>query len=137
MKVFLKTYGCRANQYDTEAVRSMLASAGVEEASGLADADAAVFNTCTVTAAAEADLRSDVRNAARLNPRLRAIVMGCAAAVPDRNEAVAPLATLPGVHSVVPGADIAGIALALDLDPSLAAPGARTQSGARALLRIQ
>jgi threonylcarbamoyladenosine tRNA methylthiotransferase MtaB len=137
MKVFLKTYGCRANQYDTEAVRSMLASAGVEEASGLADADAAVFNTCTVTAAAEAELRSDVRNAARLNPRLRAIVMGCAAAVPDRNEAVAPLATLPGVHSVVPGADIAGIALALDLDPSLVAPGARTQSGARALLRIQ
>lgn len=137
MKAFLKTYGCRANQYDTEAVRAMLAAAGIEEAANPADADVAVFNTCTVTAAAEADFRSDVRNASRLNPGLRAVVMGCAAAVPNRDESIAPLSTLPGVSSVVPGADIAGIAAALGLDRPTIAAKTQVQSGARALLRIQ
>lgn len=137
MKVFLRTYGCRANQYDTEAVRAMLAAAGVGEAASAAEADAAIFNTCTVTAAAEADFRSDVRNASRLNPGLRSVVMGCAAAVPNRDENVAPLSTLPGVKSVVAGADLPGIAAALGLDPSLVLASTRAQSGARALLRIQ
>jgi threonylcarbamoyladenosine tRNA methylthiotransferase MtaB len=118
MKVLLKSYGCRANQYDTEAVRAMLAEAGVEEAVDPAEADAAIFNTCTVTAAAEADLRSDIRSASRMNPRLRTLVMGCAAAVPNRDEIVAPLATLPGVDAVIPGADLAAIASALELDQS-------------------
>ena len=137
MKVLLRTYGCRANQYDTEAVRAMLAASGVEEALDPADADAAVFNTCTVTAAAEADLRADVRSAARANPGLRTIVMGCAAAVPGRDENAAPLATLPGVDAVVPGADIGAIAYALGLDQSSVTRAAAAQSGARALLRIQ
>src|SRR4029078_13588442 len=62
MSVFLLTYGCRANQYDTEAVRQMLASASnVEETLDASEADIAIFNSCTVTAAAEADLRSDIR----------------------------------------------------------------------------
>lgn len=137
MKVLLKTYGCRANQYDTEAVRAMLSEAGVEEASDPRDADVAIFNSCTVTSAAEADLRSDVRSASRANPGLRTIVMGCAAAVPGRDEAVAPLVTLPGVDSVLGGADLDGIASALGLPRISAGSRTQAQSGARALLRIQ
>lgn len=137
MRVFLRTYGCRANHYDTEAVRAMLAKAGIQEATDPGDADAAIFNSCTVTAAAEADLRSGVRSASRVNPRLRTIVMGCAAAVRNRDETAAPLATLPGVESIVAGADLAGIAAALGVDRSVLGPEIRAQSGARALLRIQ
>ena len=33
MKVLLRTYGCRANQYDSEAIRAMLTASGVEETS--------------------------------------------------------------------------------------------------------
>ncbi|HEU4879236.1 MAG TPA: hypothetical protein VFT21_07285, partial [Gemmatimonadaceae bacterium] len=98
MKVYLQTFGCRANQYDTEAVRAMLATEGVEEVFDPADADAAVFNSCTVTASAEADLRSGVRAASKKNGGIRTIVMGCAAGVPVRDESVAPLATLPRVE---------------------------------------
>ncbi len=136
MKVFLRTYGCRANQYDTEAVRAMLVAAGATETLDPAEADFAVFNSCTVTSAAEADLRSDIRAAARMNPELRAVVMGCASAVPGRNESFAPLASLPGVSAAVPGADLAGVAAALGLSaPSRA--GWTAQTGARGLLRIQ
>ncbi len=134
MKVLLRTYGCRANQYDTEAVRQMLTAAGVEETHDAADADVAIFNSCTVTAAAEADLRGDIRSASKARPGLRTIVMGCAAGLPLRDERVSPLATLPSVETLIAGADIEGVRAALGIQRS----GATTaQTGARALLRIQ
>lgn len=146
MKIFLRTFGCRANHYDTEAVRAMLGAAGLQETDTPANADFAVFNSCTVTAAAEADLRAEVRKARRLNPALRSVVMGCAAGVPDRDEEWAPLATLPGVEAIVPGADIGAIAAALgarapsmqrDSTLGTTAGIGVAQTGARALLRIQ
>ncbi len=140
MKVLLKTYGCRANQYDTEAVRAMLSAAGAEEATDAADADFAVFNSCTVTASAEADLRSDVRAARARNPVIKSVVMGCAAGLPDRDERVAPLATLPGVSALVAGADLSALAVELGLSPAadrVVTDVSVRQTGARALLRIQ
>ena len=135
MKVYLRTYGCRANQYDTEAVRAMVLSSGAQVTDDVSEADFAVFNSCTVTSAAESDLRADVRAASRANRKLRSIVMGCASGVPNRNEAVAPLRSLPGIDAVIAGADIDAVsaALGVDADVRLAA----RQTGARALLRIQ
>lgn len=135
MKVYLRTYGCRANHYDTEAVRAMVLSSGALVTDDVSDADYAVFNSCTVTSAAEADLRADVRAASRLNPDIRTIVMGCASGVPGRDEMVAPLRTLPGVEAVIAGADIDAVSSALGVDP--VARFAARQTGARALLRIQ
>jgi threonylcarbamoyladenosine tRNA methylthiotransferase MtaB len=135
MKVYLKTFGCRANQYDTEAVRSMLLASDAEEVDTPEKADVAVFNSCTVTAEAEADLRAGVRGAARRNPRIRTIVMGCAAGVRDRDESVAALSTLPSVDAVIPGADFGSIATAIGVAPAVGR--AAVQTGARALLRIQ
>ncbi|HJR63092.1 MAG TPA: MiaB/RimO family radical SAM methylthiotransferase [Gemmatimonadaceae bacterium] len=132
MKVYLATFGCRANQYDSEAVRAMLRSGGCELASSAAGADVAIFNSCTVTARAEADLRQSVRRAARTNPALRTVVMGCAAAVDDGS-----LASLPSVTHVVPGADVPAIAAALELPAAATLLSTSTQTGARALLRIQ
>jgi threonylcarbamoyladenosine tRNA methylthiotransferase MtaB len=137
MKVYLQTFGCRANQYDTEAVRAMLAAEGIEEVHDARDADAAIFNSCTVTASAEADLRSGIRAVSRTNEDIRTIVMGCAAGVPARDESVAPLATLPRVHAVIPGADVEGVAAALGITRTKAGLPTARQTGARALLRIQ
>jgi threonylcarbamoyladenosine tRNA methylthiotransferase MtaB len=113
----------------------MLAQADVEEADSPEAADVAIFNSCTVTAEAEADLRAGVRNAAKLNPAIRTIVMGCAAGVPDRNETLAPLATLPRVEALVPGGDVLAIGAALGIGAAQLRPA--RQSGSRALLRIQ
>ena len=131
MKVYLRTYGCRANQYDSETVRAMVERAGGHVVDRPDDADVAIFNSCAVTAQAEADLRKGIRRAARERPELRTLVMGCAASLDDGE-----IHALPTVRHVVAGADFAAIADALDLPPvSLGA--AREQGGTRALLRIQ
>ena len=131
-RVFLRTYGCRANQYDSEVVRQMVAQAGARLVDAPQDADVAVFNSCAVTAAAESDLRRGVRSAARRRPGLRTVIMGCAAAL-DRPE----LAELPSVAAVVPGADLPAIARALGLPDAAAGVVRRAQPTARGLLRIQ
>lgn len=130
MRVYLQTFGCRANQYDSEVVRALLEGGGAELVENVADADAAVFNSCAVTAAAEADLRHAVRRAARRRPGIATVVMGCAAARdPDG------IAALPNVARVIPGAGGTEAAAALGIEAG-AAPPAR-QTGTRALLRIQ
>ncbi|HUQ81000.1 MAG TPA: MiaB/RimO family radical SAM methylthiotransferase [Gemmatimonadaceae bacterium] len=129
-RVYLRTFGCRANQYDTEAVRAMIEASGGEIVSTPDEADAAVFNSCAVTAAAEADLRQSVRRAARRQPALQTIVMGCAAARDDGT-----IAALPTVMRVVPGADVVDVAATLGLTAPAAPPN--VQTGTRALLRIQ
>ena len=108
----------------------MIESAGGEIVASPDDADAAVFNSCAVTAAAEADLRRSVRRAARRRPDLRTVVMGCAAARDDGT-----IAALPSVDRVLSGADIVGVAAALGLPATGARP--TVQTGTRALLRIQ
>jgi threonylcarbamoyladenosine tRNA methylthiotransferase MtaB len=130
VKVYLRTFGCRANQYDTEAVRAMVESAGGEIVATPDAADAAVFNSCAVTAAAEADLRQAVRRAAKRQPALRTVVMGCAAARDDGT-----IAALPSVQRVVAGADLPGVGAALGLTAPDRPPN--VQTGTRALLRIQ
>lgn len=131
MKVFLRTFGCRANQYDSETVRAMVERSGGEVVDTPAEADVAIFNSCAVTTEAEAELRKGVRRAARERPALRTVVMGCASA---RDSGM--LRSLPTVTHLVPGADFEGVAAALDL-PGEALGAAVAQHGTRALLRIQ
>jgi threonylcarbamoyladenosine tRNA methylthiotransferase MtaB len=137
VKVYLRTFGCRANHYDTEAVRAMVEASGHSIVTSVDDADAAVFNSCAVTSDAEAELRKVVRRAARRRPALRSVVMGCAAALDDQRPASTQLRALPTVERVVGGADLSSIADALDLALPDASVLTRHQSGTRALLRIQ
>ena len=137
MNVYLRTFGCRANQYDTEAVRTLVEASGHAVVDTIDHADAAVFNSCAVTTDAEAELRKVVRRAARLRPELKSVVMGCAAALDDTRPAQLQLRALPTVERVIGGADLAAIASALDLAPSDSAVLTIYQSGTRALLRIQ
>jgi threonylcarbamoyladenosine tRNA methylthiotransferase MtaB len=114
----------------------LLASGGIE-VTRVEDADVAIFNSCSVTAAAEAELRKDVRRAARANPRLRSVVMGCAPGLAGRDEMSAPLRTLPGVTDALAGADLESLAMALELAPLSQNLSSLEQTGSRALLRIQ
>jgi threonylcarbamoyladenosine tRNA methylthiotransferase MtaB len=132
MKAYLRTFGCRANQYDTEAARAMIEAAGGVIVDSPDDADIALFNSCSVTSAAEADLRQEIRRAAKGKSNMRSIVIGCASARDDGT-----IAALPGVSDVIGGADLAALAMALGIDPMLANARAAVQTGSRALLRIQ
>lgn len=131
MKVYLRTFGCRANQYDSESVRAMIERAGGELVEAAREADVAIFNSCAVTAEAEVELRKGIRRAARQRPALRTLVMGCASARDDGT-----LRALPTVAQLVAGADLAAIAGALALPPESLGVASQ-QHGTRALLRIQ
>jgi len=137
VRFILRTHGCRANQYDSEAARAMLIESGALEVTAAEDADVAIFNSCSVTAAAEAELRKDVRRAARENPRLRTVVIGCAPGLSARDENAAPLMTLPTVSDSLAGADLDLLASTLGVARAPGASAGSAQTGSRALLRIQ
>ena len=133
MRFYLHTFGCKANQYDSEAVRQALESAGATAVADPDSADFAIVNSCTVTHTGEAKMRSFVRRLHRGRPELHTVVMGCAAAVDD-----GALASLPGVVSVVAGADPGDVLPAVGLDLDRIDPILRSfPRGTRAWLKIQ
>ena len=136
MRVFIQTFGCRANHYDSEMARAMLERSGHVIVDTAIEADVALFNSCAVTREAEADLRAAVRRVARVQPAIRSVIMGCATGLAaERGDA--SLKTLPGVDGLVPGADAHALARALDLPNDVALVRAAAQTSARALLRVQ
>lgn len=136
MRVFLRTFGCRANHYDSEAARAMLEASGHEIVATAADADVALFNSCAVTADAEADLRQAVRRAARDRPGVRSVIMGCATGL-SAARGDSSLRGLPGVEHLVSGADMPALAAALELPRAATSATAALQTSVRALLRVQ
>jgi threonylcarbamoyladenosine tRNA methylthiotransferase MtaB len=133
IRVYLHTFGCKTNQYDTELVRQALEAAGATAVADPGDADCAVVNSCTVTHQSEAKMRGLVRRLARTRRDIRTVVMGCAAALDD-----GAIARLPGVVRVVGGADAGAVLSALDLPNPAVSTVLRTSCrGARAWVKIQ
>ena len=133
MRFYLHTFGCKANQYDSEAVRQALESAGAQAVNDPDAADFAIVNSCTVTHTGEAKMRGFVRRLSRGRPRLQTVIMGCAAALDD-----GALASLPGVVSVVAGSDPIDVLSAVGLDMDQVDPILRSFArGTRAWLKIQ
>ena len=95
-KFFVQNFGCRATQADGAALESMLAARGLLPAERRSDAELVVLNSCTVTAAADEDVRHTVRRVHRENPLARILVTGCYA-----QRAPEELSQMPGVEWVV------------------------------------
>lgn len=108
MRVFYHTFGCKANQYDTERMRQEVEARGGGTASSAAEADVVVVNTCTVTNQADADARRMIRRLQRRNPEVRIVVAGCSAALK------APVYEAMEVAGVVAGHDPVQVAGAVD-----------------------
>jgi len=95
-KFFVQNFGCRATQADGAALESLLTGKGLSVAGERATADLVVLNTCTVTTAADEDVRHTIRRVHRENPGARILVTGCYA-----QRAPNELAAMPGVEWVV------------------------------------
>lgn len=65
------TLGCRLNAYESEAMKELAATAGLD--------DLVIVNTCAVTAEAVRKAKQEIRRLARENPGSAVIVTGCAA----------------------------------------------------------
>jgi threonylcarbamoyladenosine tRNA methylthiotransferase MtaB len=100
MRVAYHTFGCKANQYDTERMRQEVEAHGATTESDWRSAEVLVVNTCTVTNQADADARRFVRRVQRENPGARVVVAGCSAVL--KGEAYR---AMDGVAGVVEGHD--------------------------------
>jgi threonylcarbamoyladenosine tRNA methylthiotransferase MtaB len=92
---YIEQFGCRATQADGAALEVQLLQRGYTPAAKAA-ADIVVVNTCTVTAAADAQARDSIRKISAQNHAARVIVTGCYA-----QRAPEEVAQLPGVAWVV------------------------------------
>lgn len=111
MLVAFHTLGCKVNQYETQAMRQQLETAGYETTEFAPDqttADILVINSCTVTGESDRKLRQFIRRCRRSLPNAVIVLCGCMSqAYPDRAFA------LPEVDIVL------GNAIRSDLLPKL------------------
>ena len=116
ISVWYHTFGCKANQYDTERMRQELESRGATTCDGPDSATAAVLNTCTVTDRADLSARRLIRKLGRRHPELRIFVAGCSSALmADEYRA------MPEVDGVVGGQDPVAVAVEVAPEAALAA----------------
>jgi tRNA-2-methylthio-N6-dimethylallyladenosine synthase len=82
-KLYLRTFGCQMNEYDSAKIADVMhAAEGLEPAARPEDADLIVFNTCAVREKAQEKVFADlgrVKHLKRANPRLMIAVGGCVA----------------------------------------------------------
>ena len=88
-KVFIKTFGCQMNEYDSEKINDVLASKNkLTQTKEQEDADLIVLNTCSIREKAEVKVYSDlgrIRKLKESNPNLRIAVGGCVASQEGSN----------------------------------------------------
>jgi tRNA-2-methylthio-N6-dimethylallyladenosine synthase len=99
-KLYIKTFGCQMNEYDSAKMADVLGAAhGMETTGDPAAADVILFNTCSVREKAQEKVFTDlgfVKHHKRANPRLLIGVGGCVAS----QEGAAIVARAPYVDLV-------------------------------------
>ena len=80
-KVFIKTFGCQMNEYDSDKMADVLGAAqGYEQTQDIDEADLVVFNTCSVREKAQEKVFSDLGRVKHLkNKGVQIAVGGCVA----------------------------------------------------------
>jgi len=99
-KLFVKTYGCQMNVYDSERMTAALAARGYAATATPEDADLILLNTCHIREKAAEKVYSELGRLRKLkagNPGLRIGVAGCVA----QAEGAEILARAPTVDLVV------------------------------------
>lgn len=77
MKYIISTLGCKVNQYETQAMETLLQSRGHLPAEAGEIADAVIVNTCAVTAESGRKSRQTIRRLRDENPGAVIAVCGC------------------------------------------------------------
>ena len=89
MRIAIYTLGCKVNQYETQAMETILRQRGHTLVDFEEAADAYIINTCTVTAVSDKKSRQAIRRARRHNPDAVVAVCGCyAQTTPEAVEAL-------------------------------------------------
>ncbi|MDR1745227.1 MAG: tRNA (N(6)-L-threonylcarbamoyladenosine(37)-C(2))-methylthiotransferase MtaB [Planctomycetota bacterium] len=118
----IQTFGCKSNQYESQAIREALIAAGFTPAPKAADADIHIINTCGVTGRAGASCRNAIRKTLRAHPDARLVVTGCGV---DLNDTYPDMPGRPPLF--VPNAKKHALPRLLSLDAAGAADVAAAQ----------
>ena len=81
-KVFIQTYGCQMNEYDTDKMFEVLRHENYFHTDSQEDADLIILNTCSIREKAEHKVYSELgrlRDLKTANPELKIGVGGCVA----------------------------------------------------------
>ncbi|MBR0063288.1 MAG: radical SAM protein, partial [Oscillospiraceae bacterium] len=77
MKIFIHTLGCKVNQYESQAIATMLRERGNEIVESAEGCDVIIVNTCAVTAEAVRKSRQEISRFKALAPGAVTAVCGC------------------------------------------------------------
>ena len=80
-KFFLKSMGCKSNQYEGSIIEESLINASFEKVNNLDEADYFILNSCTVTHKADNETFYILRNAKHVNSNIKTVLTGCVAQV--------------------------------------------------------
>ena len=84
MKVYIKTYGCQMNERDSDAMASQLKDQGHEIVFSEEEADALIFNTCSVRDAAERKAKGKIGYMKKLKAVKPGLIIGVAGCMAQR-----------------------------------------------------
>jgi len=104
MRIALTTFGCKINQFETDALSNEFKAAGNDIVAFKDEADIYVINTCTITAKTDYQCRQAIKNAIRRNAKAKVVVTGCYAETRPEE-----LKKIEGVDQVIGNKDKASL----------------------------
>ena len=91
-KLYLQTYGCQMNQYDSERIAQLMGRMNYERTDRIETADLVILNTCSVRDRAEQKVYSAMGRWKELKQRREGVIIGVGGCVevfrgsPDRGD---------------------------------------------------
>ena len=99
-RFFIKTHGCKVNQYESQAMRELLVNSGFKECLSKETADVYIINTCTVTQKADTESRYWAGMFHKTNPKAKIVITGCCA-----EKGSEAFSFLPGISNIIKNED--------------------------------
>jgi len=84
-KFFLKSMGCKSNQFEGALIEERLVNSGFEKVSDIKNADLYILNSCSVTHKSDNEALYLLRNAKHINPLIKTLITGCVAQTEKEN----------------------------------------------------
>ncbi len=84
-KFFLKSMGCKSNQFEGAVIEEKLLNAGFERVEKIENADFYILNSCSVTHKSDNEAMYLLRNAKHINPSVKTLITGCVAQTEKEN----------------------------------------------------
>jgi threonylcarbamoyladenosine tRNA methylthiotransferase MtaB len=110
-KFYIKTFGCKVNQYESQLLREEILSLGHSETNAY-DADVIIVNSCTVTSLSDRKTRQFVRSVKKNNSSAIVVLTGCGVVTDDD---IAAFSFMEEVDVVVKGSEKAKLASLIGL----------------------